>query len=138
VAHPAPRYNYWLGGKGFAADRASGDRRGRRPDHPPGALENRRFLGRTVHHLAAEAGVSQFLDIGTGIPTADNTEVAQRSTRMPGWYTSTTTRSCSSTPGLLSNSTAKGKIPHDADLRDPARSWTIGARRPWTFPGRSR
>ncbi|WP_328467896.1 SAM-dependent methyltransferase [Actinoplanes sp. NBC_00393] len=80
-AHPARRYNYWLGGKDhFAADRESGDLLERH--HPSVRLtarENRAFLQRAVHHLAAEAGIDQFLDIGTGLPTADNThEVAQR------------------------------------------------------------
>lgn len=81
TAHPARRYNYWLGGKdNFAADRASGD--AIQEIFPPivtAARANRRFLGRAVHYLAADAGIRQFLDIGTGLPSADNThEVAQR------------------------------------------------------------
>ena len=79
--HPARRYNYWLGGKdNFAADRASGDAIAARfPGIRIGAQENRKFLRRAVTHLASEAGIEQFLDIGTGLPTADNThEVAQR------------------------------------------------------------
>ncbi|WP_432841072.1 SAM-dependent methyltransferase [Dactylosporangium sp. CA-092794] len=78
--HPARRYNYWLGGKdNFAADRASGDAIATvYPAIRTAARENRAFLQRAVRFLAAEAGVRQFLDIGTGIPTADNThEVAQ-------------------------------------------------------------
>ncbi|GIF26167.1 hypothetical protein BJ973_003437 [Actinoplanes tereljensis] len=81
VAHPARRYNYWLGGKDhFAADRASGDEIERKfPGMRTGVRANRDVLGRMVHYLAAEAGLRQFLDIGTGLPTADNThEVAQR------------------------------------------------------------
>src|ERR1700760_693347 len=81
VAHPARRYNYWLGGKdNFAADRASGDEFLRHfPWIPVGVRANRAFLQRVVRYLTAEAGVRQFLDIGTGLPTADNThEVAQR------------------------------------------------------------
>src|ERR1700754_80413 len=81
VAHPARRYNYWLGGKdNFAADRASGDEFLRHfPWIPVGVRANRAFLQRTVRYLAAEKGVRQFLDVGTGLPTADNThEVAQR------------------------------------------------------------
>jgi S-adenosyl methyltransferase len=80
-AHPARRYNYWLGGKdNFRADRESGDELERLyPTIRVGVLENRAFLQRTVRFLAAEAGIRQFLDIGTGLPTADNThEVAQR------------------------------------------------------------
>ncbi|MEV7625076.1 SAM-dependent methyltransferase [Actinoplanes sp. NPDC089786] len=83
VAHPARRYNYWLGGKdNFAADRASGDELQRLfPKVRLGALANRALLRRATQFLAADAGIRQFLDIGTGLPTADNThEVAQRVT----------------------------------------------------------
>jgi hypothetical protein len=69
-----------LGGKdNFAADREVGDRALQaNPDLPVGARANRAFLRRAVRFLAAEAGIRQFLDIGTGIPSADNThEVAQ-------------------------------------------------------------
>jgi hypothetical protein len=82
VPHPARRYNYWLGGKdNFAADRASGDAVASVfPSIRTAALENRFFLRRAVTHLAQAEGIHQFLDIGTGLPTADNThEVAQRS-----------------------------------------------------------
>jgi hypothetical protein len=80
VAHPARRYDYWLGGTdNFTADRISGD--AVEADFPTirtFAKENRRFLRRAVTFLAAEAGVRQYLDIGTGIPSADNVhEVAQ-------------------------------------------------------------
>ena len=81
TAQPARRYNYWLGGKdNFAVDRASGDEILKTfPTARLAALENRRFLQRATRYLAAEAGIRQFLDIGTGLPTADNThEVAQR------------------------------------------------------------
>ncbi|GIG88414.1 SAM-dependent methyltransferase [Plantactinospora endophytica] len=81
VAHPARRYNYWLGGKdNFAADRLSGDQVAAVfPTVKRAAQENRRFLRRAVGFLAGEAGIRQFLDVGTGLPTADNThEVAQR------------------------------------------------------------
>jgi SAM-dependent methyltransferase len=81
VAHPARRYDYWLGGKdNFAADRVSGDAVAALfPTIREAIRENRRFLGRTVRFLAEELGIDQFLDIGTGIPAADNThEVAQR------------------------------------------------------------
>jgi hypothetical protein len=80
VAHPARRYNYFLGGKdNFQADRDSGDAIARYfPSIRVAALENRYFLRRAVEFLVREAGVRQFLDIGTGIPTANNThEVAQ-------------------------------------------------------------
>ncbi|MGW4460760.1 SAM-dependent methyltransferase [Micromonospora sp. NPDC004704] len=81
VVHPARRYNYWLGGKdNFAVDRESGDQVAAVfPTAMQAARENRRFLQRAVGYLAGEVGIRQFLDIGTGLPTADNThEVAQR------------------------------------------------------------
>ena len=80
VAHPARRYNYWLGGSdNFEADRISGDASvAAMPTVRIAAMENRRFLRRAVTYLVEEAGIRQFLDIGTGIPTADNVhEVAQ-------------------------------------------------------------
>lgn len=78
--HPARRYNYWLGGKdNYAADRASGDQIAEAlPTIRTAALENRRFLRRAVTYLAAEAGIRQFLDIGTGFPVSPNVhELAQ-------------------------------------------------------------
>jgi hypothetical protein len=83
VAHSARRYNYWLGGKdNFAADRESGDTIAATfPTIRDSVRENRRFLRRAVEFLAGEAGIGQFLDVGTGLPTADNThQVAQRIT----------------------------------------------------------
>jgi S-adenosyl methyltransferase len=80
VAHIARVYNYWLGGKdNYAADRAAGDRTiAEFPGIVVSARANRAFLRRAVRFLVTEAGVRQFLDIGTGIPTSDNThEVAQ-------------------------------------------------------------
>jgi hypothetical protein len=80
VPHPARRYSYWLGGKDhFAADRESGDAIAAAfPAVVALARANRAFLRRAVHFLA-EAGVRQFLDLGTGLPAPDNThEVAQR------------------------------------------------------------
>jgi SAM-dependent methyltransferase len=80
VAHPARVYDYWLGGKdNFAADRAAAeDVLMAKPGIRDNVRANRRFLARAVRFLAADAGIGQFLDIGTGIPTANNThEVAQ-------------------------------------------------------------
>jgi hypothetical protein len=80
VAHPARRYDYWLGGKdNFAADRAVGDQvKQVYPDIVNVAVASRAFLGRAVRFLAGEIGMRQFLDLGTGLPTAGNThEVAQ-------------------------------------------------------------
>ncbi len=80
VAHSARVYDYWLGGKdNFAADRALGDAMiAAIPSLVAMARANRDYLGRVVRYLAGEAGVTQFLDIGTGIPAVGNThEVAQ-------------------------------------------------------------
>jgi len=80
VAHQARMYNYILGGKDhYAADREAVEQALKVwPDMPFTARANRAFLGRAVRYLAADAGVRQFLDIGTGIPSAGNThEVAQ-------------------------------------------------------------
>ena len=80
VPHFARVYDYWLGGKDkFAADRRAGEQAIQAyPDIVYSVRANRAFLARTVRHLAAAAGIRQFLDIGTGIPTANNThEVAQ-------------------------------------------------------------
>jgi S-adenosyl methyltransferase len=80
VAHVARVYNYWLGGKdNFAADRAAGEQAIKAfPNIVLSARANRAFLARAVRFLAGEAGIRQFLDIGTGIPSANNThEVAQ-------------------------------------------------------------
>jgi hypothetical protein len=73
-------HDYHLGGKdNYAADRALGDTlTAVVPSTPTGARANRAFLGRAVRYLVREAGVRQFLDIGTGVPTAGNVhEVAQ-------------------------------------------------------------
>jgi len=78
--HPARVYDYLLGGKdNFAADRAAAEAGLRaNPNSRIPPRENRAFLGRAVRYLAGEAGISQFLDIGTGIPTSPNVhEVAQ-------------------------------------------------------------
>jgi hypothetical protein len=81
VPHSARIWNYWLGGKdNYAVDRAAGD------DYAtefPGIFQiaraQRGFLVRSVSYLTGEAGIRQFLDVGTGLPTADNThEIAQR------------------------------------------------------------
>jgi hypothetical protein len=80
VAHAARVYDYLLGGKdNFAADRVLGDALAiAMPSARAMVRANRDFLGRAVRYLTKEAGIRQFLDVGTGIPTAGNThEVAQ-------------------------------------------------------------
>ncbi len=79
--HPARMYDYYIGGKNhFAADRAVADKAlASWPAGRIGLRENRKFLGRAVKYLAAEAGIRQFLDIGSGLPATNNVhEVAQR------------------------------------------------------------
>jgi len=81
VSHSARIWDYWLGGKdNYPVDREVGDRIAELlPDIVRQARADRVFLGRVVRYLAGEVGVRQFLDIGTGLPTVDNThEVAQR------------------------------------------------------------
>jgi hypothetical protein len=80
VAHPARVYDYWLGGKdNFEADRIAGEATiAAYPAIRFSARANRAFLARSVRYLVAEEGIRQFLDIGTGLPTASNThQVAQ-------------------------------------------------------------
>jgi O-methyltransferase involved in polyketide biosynthesis len=78
--HPARVYDYWLGGKdNFEADRQAAEAAmAIFPYTVQSARACRRYLARVVRFLAAEAGVRQFLDLGTGLPSADNVhEVAQ-------------------------------------------------------------
>ncbi|GAA3694644.1 SAM-dependent methyltransferase [Nonomuraea antimicrobica] len=80
VPSPARIYDLWLGGKdNYEIDRVvSAQILAAVPELPVLARTNREFLGRAVRHMAGKAGIRQFLDIGTGIPTADNThQVAQ-------------------------------------------------------------
>ncbi|KAB8166571.1 SAM-dependent methyltransferase [Streptomyces sp. 3MP-14] len=81
VPHSARIWNYWLGGRDYyAVDRAAGDDYCRIfPEVRQVARASREFLGRSIHYLAREAGITQFVDIGTGLPTAENThQIAQR------------------------------------------------------------
>lgn len=81
VPNPARVYDYWLGGKdNYEVDRALGDAMIRAiPSLRDMARANRAFLARAVRYLVAQAGIRQFLDIGTGIPAAGNVhEVAQQ------------------------------------------------------------
>ena len=81
VPHSARIWNYWLGGKdNYPVDREAS---ARFVEIYPGIIDVARsvrvFLGRAVRHLAEDAGIRQFLDVGTGLPTVDNThEIAQR------------------------------------------------------------
>jgi O-methyltransferase involved in polyketide biosynthesis len=80
IPHPARIYDYWLGGKdNYEADRKAAEEViATQPSILDTVRANRAFLRRAVQYLTGEAGIRQFLDIGTGLPTADNThEVAQ-------------------------------------------------------------
>ena len=78
---PARIYDFWLGGsQNFAVDRQVGQRAAAEMPTLQAAIRaNRAFLGRVVHHLAADLGVTQFLDLGSGVPTVGNVhEIAQQ------------------------------------------------------------
>jgi len=122
VPHVARVYDYWLGGKdNFAADRVMGERTLQAyPNLVYSVRANRAFLARTVRFLANQ-GIRQFLDIGTGIPTANNThEVAQGAapeSRIV--YVDNDPIVLSHAKALL-KSTPEGACAYlDADLRDP-------------------
>ena len=123
VAHPARRYDYWLGGKdNFAADRASGDAVARAfPSIRTTAIENRRFLQRTVRFLADNAGIRQFLDIGSGLPTNPNVhEVAQAVTPAARVvYVDNDPIVLTHARALLTSSPEGATAYLDADLHDP-------------------
>jgi len=124
VAHIARVYNYWLGGKdNFAADRAAAEQAmAAYPDIAHSARANRAFLRRSVQFLAGDAGIRQFLDIGTGIPTANNThEVAQGvapETRVV--YVDNDPVVLAHARALLTSSREGATAYIDADLRSPA------------------
>jgi hypothetical protein len=123
VAHPARRYDYWLGGKdNFAADRESGDAIAAAfPSIRTAVLENRAFLRRAVAFLAREAGIRQFLDIGTGIPTSPNVhEVAQGITPAARIvYVDNDPVVLTHARALLTSSPEGATAYVDADLREP-------------------
>jgi hypothetical protein len=121
-AHPARRYDYWLGGKdNFAADRESGDLVAVQfPGIRVAVVENRKFLRRAVTYLAGRR-LRQFLDIGTGLPTASNThEVAQAiAPRSRIVYVDNDPLVLTHARALLT-STPEGKTAYlEADLTDP-------------------
>jgi hypothetical protein len=122
--HSARIYDYFIGGKNhFAADReAAAEVLRSSPSVRVAARENRAFLGRAVRYLAAEAGIRQFLDIGTGLPTTDNVHnVAQAvapSSRIV--YADNDPLVLAHARALLT-SAPEGRTAYiHADLRDPA------------------
>jgi trans-aconitate methyltransferase len=123
VAHAARVYNYWLGGKdNYAADRKAGDAALQaNPDIYHSVRANRAFLARAVRYLAGQAGIRQFLDIGTGIPAADNThEVAQATApECRVVYVDNDPVVLAHARALLSSTPAGVTAYLDADLREP-------------------
>jgi hypothetical protein len=124
VASPARVWNFWVGGKDhFEADRALAEQFGQVvPQMPLIARLTRQFISDTVTKLSAD-GIRQFLDIGTGLPTADNThEVAQRlapDSRIV--YVDNDPVVLAHARALLTSSPAGKTAYLDADLRDPAK-----------------
>ena len=122
--HSARIYDYYLGGKNhFAADRAVADKVAQIwPAVRTGCREQRKFLGRAVRFLAGEAGIRQFLDIGTGLPTTDNVhEIAQQiAPSAHVVYTDNDPLVLTHARALLT-STPEGRTAYvHADLREPA------------------
>jgi hypothetical protein len=106
--HIARVYDYLLGGKdNFAADRVVGDQIiASLPAVQVGVRAQRDVLGRVVRYLVGEAGLRQLLDIGSGLPTAENVhEIAQKVDPPPAWSTWTMPRSSCCTPGPCSPTT---------------------------------
>lgn len=124
VPHSARIWNYWIGGKdNYRVDREVGDQiAGIFPSIVSMAREDRAFIGRAVGYLAGEVGIRQFLDIGTGLPTADNThQVAQRvapESRIV--YVDKDPLVLAHARALLTSSPEGACDYIEADLRDPA------------------
>ena len=136
IPHSARLWNYWLGGKdNFAVDRQVADQiLAMVPEMVASARADRAYLGRVVRYLAGEVGIRQFLDVGTGIPTAGNThEVAQRvapTSRIV--YVDNDPMVLAHARALLT-SHPEGKTDYlDADLRQPEKV-VEGARRTLDF-----
>ncbi|QFG21836.1 SAM-dependent methyltransferase [Actinomadura sp. WMMB 499] len=118
-------WDYWLGGKDhYEVDRETGERVARDvPGIVSAARSDRLFLGRCVRHLAGDAGVRQFLDVGTGLPTVDNThEIAQRvAPESRVVYVDNDPLVLAHARALLAG-TPEGATDYvDADVRDPER-----------------
>jgi hypothetical protein len=123
VPHSARIWNYWLGGKdNYAVDRAAGDQfLATFPDIAVIARATRAFMGRAVRCLAGEAGIRQFLDVGTGLPTFNSThEIAQSiapESRIV--YVDNDPVVLTHATALLTGNTEGATDYLDADLRDP-------------------
>jgi O-methyltransferase involved in polyketide biosynthesis len=132
VPSPARMWNYWVGGKDhFAADREAADRiQAAMPALPAIARSVRAFLIDIVHSLATDYGIRQFLDIGTGLPTADNThDVAQRAAPESRIVYADYDPVVLTHARALLTSTPEGKTDYiQADLRDTDAILTAAAR----------
>jgi SAM-dependent methyltransferase len=122
IATAARMYDYWLGGHdNFAADRIAALKvMEAAPEAPQVARQNRAFLGRTVAYLAGPAGVGQFLDLGTGLPTRGNVhQIAQQANPAARVVYA------DNDPAVIAHSralkTGPGVAVVDADLRDPGK-----------------
>jgi O-methyltransferase involved in polyketide biosynthesis len=132
VPHSARIWNYWLGGKdNYAVDRAAGDQFSEVfPAIVSIARNSRLFLARAIRYLAVEAGVRQFLDVGTGLPTAENThEIAQRiAPQARVVYVDNDPLVLTYARALLTGSPAGATAYLDADLHDPDQITAAAAR----------
>ncbi|CNF92007.1 S-adenosyl methyltransferase [Mycobacterium tuberculosis] len=125
IPHPARVYDVWLGGENnFAVDRAAAEAGLKAfPSTVKSVRANRAFLARTVEYLVAEAGIRQFLDIGTGLPAADNThQVAQaHAPECRVVYADNDPIVLAHAEALLESTDSGATDYIDADLRDPAK-----------------
>ncbi|MFF3228484.1 SAM-dependent methyltransferase [Nocardia suismassiliense] len=126
IPHSARIWNYWMGGKDYyEIDRIAGDAGiGVDPEIVTMAVQSRRFLIRAVGYLTREAGLRQFLDIGTGLPTMQNThEVAQGiAAASKVVYIDNDPMVLVQSRALLTNTTREGVTTYiEADYNDPER-----------------
>jgi hypothetical protein len=125
IAHPARVYDFLLGGKdNFKADREAGQAfASAMPNILLGVRANRAFLSRAVQYLAGEAGIRQFLDIGTGLPTAENTHQVAQSIAPESRivYVDNDPIVLAHARALLTSTTEGATAYLDADARDPAK-----------------
>ncbi len=126
IPNVARIYDYMLGGKdNFAADRAAAEQVVKAfPESRDGARRHREFLGNVIRHLAGEAGIRQFVDIGAGLPTQKNVhEVAHEvnpDARVV--YIDNDPVVCVHGRALLANAPTVAMV--EADLRDVDDLWT--------------
>jgi S-adenosyl methyltransferase len=132
VSHSARVWNYWLGGKDhYPVDREVGDRVAETyPDIVLLARAARAFLTRAVQHLAGEAGIRQFLDVGTGLPTVNNTHQVAQSIAPESRvvYADNDPLVLAHARALLTSSPEGATDYVDADLRNPGKILQEAAR----------